>query len=232
MIETVQWGWAHSFQHYLLMFDLKESELEEGIVDVASGASSFAAELRARAYHAVSIDPIYKLTAKEMPDFIEKMLLKLGKRLEKQKITFVWAQTNDLSELMGKQRGIADVFLKDYLQRHAALYYIPQALPTIQLKKKYGLALCANFLFDGPFEDDFTFQVEALKNMCSIAKEARIFPLINSAGQNATHLAPLMAALQAQGYGIEIREVPFLLQDNANAMLRVWSRQCQLESVA
>ena len=61
-----------------------------------------------------------------------------------------------------------------------------------------------------------------------VATEVRIFPLLNCHSEPSPSVAPLVMMLQDQGYGVEVREVPFALKPQGNAMLRIWARQCNV----
>ena len=223
------WGWGHSFKNYLLMFDLKDNELQEPILDVASGASSFNAEMHGRGYYVVSSDPLYASSMNDIQNKVNLMLSNLSNRIETHKERFILQDKDTLADLILKQNAMANIFVKDFVEGLQEKRYVADALPNLSFSHaQYALALCANFLFDGPYSQDMDFQLAAIIEMCRVARETRIFPLLDDKGELSPHVGPIMAALQAQNYGVEIREVPFHLQKNGNAMLRVWSNECQL----
>lgn len=65
----------------------------------------------------------------------------------------------------------------------------------------------------------YEFHLAAVQEMCRVARQVRIFPLLNLAVQQSPHLAPLPAALQAQGYRTEIVPVNDEFQRGGNQML-------------
>lgn len=60
--------------------------------------------------------------------------------------------------------------------------------------------------------------------MCRVADEARIFPLLNYDGDPSPLLSPVVDELQAQGYEVEVRPVPYEFQREGDRLLSV-SRQ-------
>jgi len=224
------WGWGHSFKNYLLMFDLNDQDLQEPILDVAAGASSFNAEMTMRGFQAISSDPLYEHSFEEVQTKVALMLDNLERRINESKDKFIWTYETSPEALMSKQRTMAEIFLKDFEKGFAEKRYIPDALPNLSFSDyQFTLALCANFLFDGPYHHDLDFQLKAIKEMCRVSRETRIFPLLNDNGDISENLGAIMAALQAEDYGVEIREVAFQLQKNGNAMLRIWANKCHLD---
>jgi len=223
------WGWGHSFKNYLLMFDLQDNEMQEPILDIASGASCFNAEMYRQGYHATSADPLYETPQEDIEAAVDKMLNHLEKRIEQRKDKFNWANQGAVSDLMHNQRAMAEIFLKDYAKGVFEKRYLPDALPNLSFRNyQFSLVLCANFLFDGPYANDIDFQIASIKEMCRVGREARIFPLLNDEGDLSDNIAPITALLQSENYGVEIREVAYHLQKSGNAMLRVWPNECQL----
>ncbi|MAZ39550.1 MAG: hypothetical protein CMF49_05460 [Legionellales bacterium] len=223
------WGWGHSFKNYLLMFDLQDNELQEPILDVAAGASSFNAEMHGRGYYVVSADPLYALSMPDLKLKIDRMGQTLRQWIEQHKAQFLLRDKAAFEDLIAKQKAMANIFIQDFQEGVYAKRYVADPLPNLSFSHaQYALALCANFLFDGPYAKDMDFQLKAILEMCRVAREVRIFPLLDDSGEVSQHVAPLMAVLQSKNYGVEIREVPFHLQKNGNAMLRVWSNECQL----
>jgi ubiquinone/menaquinone biosynthesis C-methylase UbiE len=100
--------------------------------------------------------------------------------------------------------------------------YLTDALPVLPFPaNQFDLALCSHFLFT--YSDHFSaeFHIEAIAEMCRVAKEARIFPLLNISGEPSPLLHPVLSELQKQGYVVEIKQVPYEFQRGGNLLLRV-----------
>jgi hypothetical protein len=67
----------------------------------------------------------------------------------------------------------------------------------------------------------FEFHQHAIEEMCRVAKEARIFPLLNYNAQPSPFLEPLLKVLTDAGYNTSIEVVPYEFQRGGNQMLRV-----------
>lgn len=91
----------------------------------------------------------------------------------------------------------------------------------------FDLALCPHYLFvdDGSLCVDTHLQL--IYELARVAKEVRIYPLINN-GLPSPELGPVLLGLQQENYGVEVRDVTSSLQPNGNAMLRVWAQQCHV----
>jgi flavorubredoxin len=61
----------------------------------------------------------------------------------------------------------------------------------------------------------------AIEEMCRVASEARMFPLLKSYGGPSQHLEPVMGELRNCGYSAAIREVPYEFQRGEDQMLTV-----------
>ena len=90
----------------------------------------------------------------------------------------------------------------------------------------FDLALSAHYLFAAFDNQDVASNLVAIQELTRVAKELRIFPLINRYGEPSPFLGPVLLALQQANYGVEVREVNYHLQPKGNAMLRVWAQQC------
>jgi len=114
-------------------------------------------------------------------------------------------------------------FLDDYPAGLREGRYHAAELPALPFRAgEFDLALCSHFLFT--YSDSFTleFHLDSIRELCRVAKEARIFPLLPSfASEHSPHLSPVLAKLAAEGYDCEVCRVPYEFQKGGNEMLRV-----------
>ncbi len=92
----------------------------------------------------------------------------------------------------------------------------------------FDFALSAHYLFADLDDQDVDFHLHVIKELARVAKEVRIFPLIDRHSQTSPFLGPVLLGLQQDNYGVEVREVPYHLQPGGNAMLRVWAQECHI----
>lgn len=90
----------------------------------------------------------------------------------------------------------------------------------------FDLALCTDFIFYHQLSMKDIMSI--ISELCRIASEARIFPLLDHQGKNSEDLGPLLLMLQQKNYGVEVRQVPYQTGISANAMLRVWEHECKV----
>jgi ubiquinone/menaquinone biosynthesis C-methylase UbiE len=113
-------------------------------------------------------------------------------------------------------------FLSDFPEGLEEGRYLAQSLPHLHFRDDaFDLALCSAFLFTYTEQLTLDFHVAAIEEMCRVASEARIFPLLKSYGGASPHLEPVMDSLSDRGYTATIREVPYEFQRGGNKMLAV-----------
>ena len=61
----------------------------------------------------------------------------------------------------------------------------------------------------------------AIREMCRVAAEARVFPLLGGYGEPSPYLIPVIQQLRERGYGVERRTVPYEFLRGANETLSV-----------
>lgn len=87
--------------------------------------------------------------------------------------------------------------------------------------EQFDLALCSHFLFTYSDRLSADFHVAAIQEMCRVADEARVFPLLESYGGLSPRLEPVIGALRKAGYQAEVRKVPYEFQRGGDEMLSV-----------
>ena len=116
-------------------------------------------------------------------------------------------------------------FLEDYDQGNAEGRYLPHELPCLPFENgAFDLALCSHLLFTYSERLSADFHVNAVLEMCRVAKEFRIFPLLEMSGKPSRHVAAVCELLDGQGFRWSIEAVEYEFQGGANKMLRVWSK--------
>jgi hypothetical protein len=91
----------------------------------------------------------------------------------------------------------------------------------------FDLALCSYYLFT-PVIADADRHLNVIRELARVAKEVRIFPLIDSQGVLSPLLGPVLLGLQQENYGVEVRDVTSSNDLKKNAMLRVWAQLCHM----
>ncbi len=103
--------------------------------------------------------------------------------------------------------------------------YLPEKLPDLPFQdQQFDLCLCSHLLFTYSEHLSTDFHEKAVLEMCRVAREVRIFPLLDMSGKRSPHVDPVCDCLRKQDcyYGIE--EVDYEFQRGGNQVLRVYGK--------
>ncbi|MEH2249648.1 SAM-dependent methyltransferase [Nostoc sp.] len=214
--------WGRSMEEYVKMFDLTPEELRLTILDCAGGPASFNAEMTAQGYKVICCDPIYQFTANEIDNRIQDTYQIVIDGVKAIQEYYVW-QNIQSPEQMGEIRMAAmRKFLADLPLGINENRYLTDELPVLPFEThQFDLALCSHLLFTYSDQLSEEFHLASVLEMCRVAKEVRIFPLLKISGEPSPHLKPIMSELQQRHYSMEIKQVPYEFQKNSNQILRI-----------
>jgi len=218
--EAVPWG--RSFDEYRRMFALSEEDLALRIIGCGDGPASFNCEMFRQGRRVISCDPLYQLSRFQIQERIKVTYENIMRQTRQNRDRFVWTLIKSPEDL-GKARLTAmDQFLTDYDEGKSAGRYVIGELPALPFEaESFDLALSSHFLF--LYSDNFSleFHRKAIGEMCRVATEARIFPLLNYNAQPSPYVEPLLKELAQAGYISSVEKVPYEFQRGGNQMLRV-----------
>jgi hypothetical protein len=113
-------------------------------------------------------------------------------------------------------------FLDDYGPGKAQGRYVDAELPTLPFADTtFDLALCSHFLFLYASQLDESFHRSAIREMCRIAAEVRIFPLLALGGGQSPYVAGTVGELRDSGFDVTIETVPYEFRRGGNRMMRI-----------
>ena len=113
-------------------------------------------------------------------------------------------------------------FLSDYPTGMTEKRYVDGELPHLPFPDKtFDLALCSHLLFLYSEQLSEDFHVESIKELCRVAHEVRIFPLLELGSRKSRHVESVRARLTAEGYAVSIDPVPYEFQRGGNQMMCV-----------
>ncbi|MCT7951625.1 SAM-dependent methyltransferase [Ancylothrix sp. C2] len=212
--------WGRRLEEYLRMFDLSSADRQLSILDCAGGPASFNCERTRLGYRVISCDPIYQFSTAEIAQRIEETYPTVIEGVEANKENYVWKDVKSPAHL-GEIRMMAmRQFLEDLPVGIEQGRYIPAELPVLPFNnQQFDLALCGHFLFS--YSDFFSqeFHIASILELCRVAAEVRIFPLLKINNEPSPMVEPAMQELKARGYQVEKRFVPYEFQKNGNQML-------------
>jgi len=214
--------WGRSFAEYAAMFALTEEDLAGRIVGCADGPAGFNAEATGRGAQVVSCDPIYRFSREELAVRIETARESVLEEAERNASEFVWTTIRSVEELGRVRMAAMDTFLRDFDAGKEQGRYVDATLPDLPFPRQaFDLALCSHFLFSYSRQLSLDFHVAAVTEMCRVAREARLFPLLALGSVPSPHVEPLRAELMAKGLDVSIEKVDYEFQKGGNRMMRV-----------
>ena len=137
---------------------------------------------------------------------------------------FVWDEGFPSIEALKRVRMAAmHAFLDDYPQANprAAATSRPDCPCCRSRDGAFDLALCSHFLFLYSQQFDAAFHLQSMRELCRVAREVRVFPLLALGARPSPHLAAVTEALEADGFAVAVERVPYEFQRGGNEMLRV-----------
>jgi hypothetical protein len=183
--------WGRSFDEYRRMFDLTDDDLNRSIVGCGDGPASFNAEATQRGRRVISCDPLYRFEKPQIQERIAATFEQIIGQTRRNAHEFVWKDDIRTVEELGRARMRAmEAFLDDYELGKAQERYLDAELPTLPFADAaFDLALCSHFLFLYSSQLGETFHRAAIRELCRVATEVRIFPLLALGGE----LSPFVA---------------------------------------
>ena len=214
--------WGRSYDEYVSMFSLSENDPTKKIIGCSDGPASFNCELTRKGGKVVSVDPIYRFSAKEIEARIEETYSTVLEQTKKNENKFVWKNIKSPDELGQVRMGAMKQFLSDYPAGKEQGRYIEGELPRLDFPdNEFDLALCSHFLFLYSEHFSLGFHVRSIAEMCRVAGEARIFPVLELGAKKSRHLEAVVEKLSAGGYECNLEKVDYEFQRGGNEMLRV-----------
>lgn len=214
--EIVPWG--RNLDEYKNMFKLTDSDLDKRIICFGDGPASFNYEMKSR-NPIVSIDPIYKFSSEEIRDRIEEIKATILEQVKKNKDNYVWQNIKDVDDLEKIRITAMNNFLKDYEHGKVENRYITHELPKKLdfADSSFDLGLSSHFLILYSHLG-LDFHISSIIEMLRVAKEARIFPIVNLNGDKTELLNSLIEYFQVK-FKVSVEKTNYEFQKNGNEML-------------
>lgn len=219
--------WGHGAEDYREMFDLSQEEMDGSILEYGCGPSAVNSQLNQSKQSIVSCDPLFVLDKDTLSSKATMIFASMASEIKKQQEQFDFSQSGGFERLLEiRQQGMKQ-FFADYQQgksdgRYQGVtdYHLPFA------DFAFDYALSSHYLFADLEDQTIDFHLFVIRELARVAKEVRIFPLVDKEGKTSDFLGPVLLGLQQENFGVEVREVSFHLHKSGNAMLRVWAQQC------
>lgn len=208
------------------MFALTDEDLTRRILGCGDGPASFNAEAMRRGARVISCDPIYKWEPADIRTRIAATRDEILEQTRRNAGEFVWDSIHSVDELSQVRMAAMHVFLDDFAHGKSQGRYVASALPTLPFAdQSFDLALCSHLLFLYSDQLGETFHHQSLRELCRLAGEVRVFPLLALGGRRSPFIDSAIAQLADSGHEATIETVPYEFQRGANQMMRIRSRR-------
>lgn len=214
--------WGRSFEEYVSMFSLANRELSMSILGCGDGPASFNCRMHADGGRVISVDPLYHFSGKEIEKRIAATFDTVLEQTEKNRDEFIWQRIKSVQELGEVRKKAMGEFLSDFEQGKSDGRYVSGSLPTLNFaEQEFDLALCSHFLFLYSKQLSRRFHIDSIIELGRVAKEVRIFPILELGAALSRHFAKVCEQLQRNGFFVETIRVDYEFQKGGNRMLQV-----------
>ena len=204
------------------MFSLSAEDLSGGVLDCGAGPASFTAEMSASNIRAVAVDPIYAFSGSEILARFEAVVEPMISQVRATPEDWTWSYHRDTQTIFVQ---IAVLRWRSFWQTTSgdcASNATSRVNYLLFDSGSFGLAVCSHllFLYSDLLSEDF--HIRSVLELCRVAGEVRLFPLLTLRRELSPHLAAVRSALDSKGLNSEIVRVHYELQRGGNQMLRVY----------
>ena len=204
------------------MFALTEDDLRSSILGCADGPAGFNAEATRRGVRVVSCDPLYSFSAEQIRARIRETREEVIEQTRRNRAEFVWGTIKSIEELGRIRSEAMGEFLEDFERGKAEGRYVEATLPALPFADDaFDLALCSHLLFLYTEQLSESFHRRAVVEMCRVAREVRIFPMLKLGAKPSLHVRPVAESLRRSGLSVSVEVVPYEFQRGGNRMMRV-----------
>ncbi len=214
--------WGRSFDEYRAMFAIDDADLAGRILGCGDGPASFNAHATRRGTAVVSCDPIYRWGVDDIAGRIEQTYQQVLEQTRQNQHEFVWDSIASIDQLGRVRMAAMQEFLADFPAGSAQGRYIEAELPSLPFGDvAFDLALCSHLLFLYSTQLGETLHHAAVIELCRVAREVRIFPLLALGGAPSPFVEGCVRLLRDAGNEVVLEQVPYEFQRGGNQMMRV-----------
>ena len=208
------------------MFALSDDDLKTRILGCADGPAGFNAEATRRGSRVISFDPLYEFSAEQIRERIAATAEDILGQTKRNVDEFIWDEITSIENLHRVRMAAMDDFLADYDAGRRDGRYVTAAAPALPFESaSFDLAVCSHFLFLYSEQLGQQFHEDAIVELCRVADEVRIFPLIALGALPSPYLDSTTAKMRDLNYAVTIERVPYEFQKGGNEMMRIRTRR-------
>ena len=212
--------WGRSYDEYVSVFGLSEDDLTLRILGCGDGPAAFNSLLTKCGGSVTSVDPIYAFDAAQIRSLVAETYETVMTQARKNQGDYVWEAIPSVEQLGSIRMSAMENFLADFNAGKQEGRYIAGELPSLPFENgRYDIALSSHFLFLYNALLSAEFHLQALQEMLRVSREVRVFPLITLDGTPSPYLHFVSEHFEKNGFGVEIKRVPYEFQRGGNEML-------------
>jgi len=212
--------WGRSMAEYVRMFDLADTDRGKFILGCGDGPASFNAEWRAAGGRVVSVDPVYRFSASAIEGRIDEARELVVANTLTNMDAYVWDEMQSVDQLVDVRMTAMRRFLDDV--RGGGTPYAAAQAPDLPFRDgQFDLALCSHFLFTYSELLSTGQHLAYLMELLRVAREVRVFPILDMNGGRSPHVEPVLAALAGGGFDARLVRVSYEYQRGGHTMLAV-----------
>jgi hypothetical protein len=212
---------GRTLEEYRLFFGLNLDDLRgKTILDVASGVSSFTAEMRALGFDVTAFDRIYSASAEAIRARCEPDLDDITRDIADKK-AYKWDFYKSAAGMRAFRARAYKRFLEDFTQHRER--YVEGELPRTPFRERqFDLTLASYLLF--VYEDQFSYEFhrDSLRELMRItAGEIRMYPIVTFEAEPSKHLQRIRNEPEFKAWKFEAIPTDFEFLRGSNCYLRV-----------
>ncbi|WP_321506207.1 hypothetical protein [uncultured Methanoregula sp.] len=203
------------------MFNLSDRDLCRSILGCSDGPAGFNAHMHALGHPVISCDPLYQYSHDQIGCSIRAARDEVMQQVRENPQNFTWNHIRTPSELEQVRMTAMQSFLADYEAGLMQGRYIAGALPRLPFRdQSFDLGLCSHFLFlyNSLGQE---FHLRSIREMARVAREVRIYPVVNTNGERAEFFEELLCRIRSSGLGARTEPAGYDFLKNGGEMLRI-----------
>ncbi|MEL7670975.1 SAM-dependent methyltransferase [Methanobacterium sp.] len=213
---------GRTLTEYTAMFSLNKTDLNKNILDCGGGPSSFNYEMKMQNKEVITIDPLYQFSKEDIEKRIDETFDDVMTQAKANKDDYIWKNIKNVEELAETRMTAMKLFLNDFETGINEKRYINTALPYLPFKnKEFDLALSSHFLFLYSDMLSLDFHISAVDEMLRVAREVRIFPLLDLNTDKSCHVEEIIKIFKEKEMHVSIETVNYEFQRGGNQLMRI-----------
>lgn len=214
--------WGRTFEEYVDMFGLIESDLDKYILGCGDGPASFNCTMKQKGKKIISIDPIYQFTRDDILKRIEETYQNVINQTKQNQDKFIWTKIKDVEDLGRTRMRAMKEFLADYDLGKKEKRYVSAELPNLPFEdNQFDLSLASHFLFLYTDNLSLEFHIQSINEMLRVSREVRFFPLLDVNAKKSPYVDKVINKYTEMDYYVNEVIVDYEFQKGGNTMLKI-----------